>query len=57
MSLLREVPLDENEFQFSDEQILEAVVMTGLAKFANLLSLGLGAVPDFEPRTNALPRE
>jgi uncharacterized peroxidase-related enzyme len=35
---------------FTDEQILEAVVMTGFAKFANLLSLGLGAHPDFEPR-------
>jgi len=35
---------------FTDPQILEAVVVTALAKFANLLSHGLGAVPDFEPK-------
>jgi uncharacterized peroxidase-related enzyme len=35
---------------FSDPQILEAIVVTALAKFANLLSHGLGAIPDFEPK-------
>jgi uncharacterized peroxidase-related enzyme len=39
-------------YGFSDEQILEAIVLVGLAKFANLLSLGLGAGADFEPRIN-----
>ncbi len=44
-------------YGFNDEQILEAVVITALAKFANLLSLGLGAEPDFEPRVSPQPRE
>ncbi|HEU4402685.1 MAG TPA: peroxidase-related enzyme [Candidatus Polarisedimenticolia bacterium] len=34
---------------FGDEQILEAVLMTGLAKFLCTLSTGLGVVPEFEP--------
>lgn len=34
-------------YGFSDEQILEAVVMVGLAKFANFIAFGLGTVPDF----------
>lgn len=34
-------------FGFSDPQILEAVVMTGLANFANTVSFGLGTLPDF----------
>jgi uncharacterized peroxidase-related enzyme len=42
-------------YGFTDEQILEAVVTVGLAKFANLLSFGFGAVPDFEPNLAALP--
>lgn len=33
---------------FTDEQILEAVLMVGLAKFANCIAFGLGTVPDFE---------
>ena len=40
----------------TDEQIVEAVVMTGLTNFLNTLQLGIGAVPDFEPRI-ALPVE
>jgi RNA polymerase sigma-70 factor (ECF subfamily) len=40
----------------TDEQILEAVVMTGLTNFLNTLQFGIGAVPDFEPRI-ALPVE
>jgi RNA polymerase sigma-70 factor (ECF subfamily) len=39
---------------FSDGQILEAVVMTGLTKFLNTVQFGIGAPPDFEPRI-ALP--
>ena len=31
-----------------DDQILEAVLMVGLAKFANYVAYGLGTVPDFE---------
>jgi uncharacterized peroxidase-related enzyme len=44
-------------YGFGDEQILEAVLVTGLARFANLVSAGLGAEADFEPNTAALPRE
>lgn len=35
-------------FGFSDQQILETVIMTGLAQFANTVSFGLGTLPDFE---------
>lgn len=35
-------------YGFSDEQILETVVMVGVAKFANFISFGLGTVPDFD---------
>ncbi len=35
-------------FGFSDQQILEAIVMTGVAQFANTVSFGLGTLPDFE---------
>src|SRR5712691_13321512 len=34
-------------YGFSDEQILETVVIVGLAKFANFIAFGLGTVPDF----------
>jgi uncharacterized peroxidase-related enzyme len=44
-------------YGFSDEQILEAVVVTGLARFANLVSAGLGAETDFEPNLSALRQE
>ena len=33
-----------------DEEILEAIVMTALTIFLNTLQMGLGTVPDFEPR-------
>jgi uncharacterized peroxidase-related enzyme len=43
-------------YGFTDEQILEAILMVGLAKWANLVSLGLGAEPDFEvPKGIPLP--
>jgi uncharacterized peroxidase-related enzyme len=35
-------------FGFSDQQILEAIVMVGIAQFANVLAYGLGTVPDFD---------
>jgi RNA polymerase sigma-70 factor (ECF subfamily) len=35
---------------YSDEQILEAIVMTALTSFLNTVQFGIGAVPDFEPR-------
>ena len=35
---------------FSEEQILEAIVMTSLTCFLNTLQMGLGTVPDLQPR-------
>lgn len=35
-------------YGYTDEQILETVVIVGLAKFANTLGFGLGTVPDFD---------
>ncbi len=35
---------------FTEEQVLEAVVMTSLTNFLNTLQIGLGAPPDFAPR-------
>jgi RNA polymerase sigma-70 factor (ECF subfamily) len=35
---------------FSDEQILEAVLMVGLTQFLNCVQMGLGTEPDFKPR-------
>ncbi len=35
-------------FGFTDRHIHEAIVMTGLAQFANTVSFGLGTLPDFE---------
>lgn len=43
-------------YGYGEEQILEAVLMVGLAKFANFVSLGLGTVPDFEPPKLVLER-
>jgi len=37
-------------FGYSDQQIMETVVVVGLAKFANCVAFGLGTVPDFEAR-------
>ena len=36
------------KFGFTDQQIMEAVVVVGFAKFANTVSSGLGTVPDFD---------
>lgn len=35
-------------YGYNDDQILEIVVIVGLAKFANFVSFGLGTVPDFD---------
>jgi len=35
-------------YGFSDQQIMEAVVVVGFAKFANYIAFGLGTLPDFE---------
>jgi uncharacterized peroxidase-related enzyme len=40
-------------YGFSDQQILEAILMVGVAHFANVVSFGLGTLPDFEPVTLA----
>ena len=34
-------------YGFSEQQILEAIVIVGFAKFANVVAFGLGTVPDF----------
>ena len=36
-------------YGFDDPQILETILMVGLAQFANVVSFGLGTVPDFDP--------
>jgi RNA polymerase sigma-70 factor (ECF subfamily) len=35
---------------FNDEQILEAVLMTGVTNLLNAVQMGLGVEPDFKPR-------
>jgi uncharacterized peroxidase-related enzyme len=35
-------------YGYTDQQILEAVVLVGLAKFSNFVAFGLGTVPDFD---------
>ena len=40
-------------YGFTDQQILETILMVGIAQFANVVSFGLGTVPDFEPVTLA----
>ena len=43
-------------YGYSDEQIMEAVLMVGLAKFTNFVAFGLGTAPDFDPSTAILAR-
>jgi uncharacterized peroxidase-related enzyme len=41
-------------YGFSEQQILEAILVVGWAKFANIVAFGLGTVPDFHnARINA----
>ena len=42
---------------FSDEQILEAVLMAGLTCLLNTIQFGLGTEPDFRPRLNISAKE
>src|SRR4051794_16046473 len=44
-------------YGYDDRQILEAVVMVGLAKFANYVAFGLGAFPDFDPSKIGLQQD
>ena len=37
-------------YGFSEQQIMEAVLLVGWAKFANTVAFGLGTVPDFHNR-------
>ena len=41
---------------FRDEQILETVLMVGLAKFSNFVAFGLGTVPDFDSSSIVLEK-
>jgi uncharacterized peroxidase-related enzyme len=41
---------DLKTYGFNDQQILEAVMCVGLAKFANFVGFGLGTVPDYQVR-------
>ena len=41
---------DLRAFGFSDQEILEAVMCVGLAKFANYVGFGLGTIPDYQLR-------
>ncbi len=45
------------ESHFTDEQILEAVLMVGLTQFLNTLQVGLGTEPDFKPRATVPLKE
>lgn len=40
-------------YGYSDEQIMEAVIVVGFAKFANYIAFGLGTLPDFD--TSKIP--
>lgn len=42
---------------FTELQIVEAVVVSGLANFLNTLQAGVGAVPDFPPRKVFTPKD
>jgi uncharacterized peroxidase-related enzyme len=41
---------DLKTYGFNDQQILEAVMCVGLAKWANFIGFGLGTVPDYKVR-------
>ncbi len=40
-------------FGYTDQQIMETVVVVGFAKFANYIAFGLGTLPDFD--TSKIP--
>jgi uncharacterized peroxidase-related enzyme len=35
-------------YDFTDQQILETILMVGISQYANVVSFGLGTVPDFD---------
>ena len=41
-------------YGYTDQQIMEAVLTVGLAKFANFVAFGLGTSPDFDPSKTIL---
>ena len=41
-------------YGYTGQQIMEAVLTVGIAKFANFVAIGLGASPDFEPSGKVL---
>jgi len=41
-------------YGYNDQQIMESVLMVGLANFANFVSFGLGTSPDFDPSKELL---
>jgi uncharacterized peroxidase-related enzyme len=43
---------DLKTYGFTDQQILEAVMCVGLAKWANYIGFGLGTVPDYQIRVD-----
>jgi uncharacterized peroxidase-related enzyme len=43
---------DLKTYGFNDQQILEAVMCVGLAKWANFIGFGLGTVPDYQVRVD-----
>jgi uncharacterized peroxidase-related enzyme len=43
-------------YGFSDAEILETIVVVGVAQFANSVSFGLGTLPDFETSKVVFPR-
>ena len=45
---------DLRRYGYSDQEIMETVVVVGFAKFANFVAFGLGAVPDFSSAKIAL---
>lgn len=42
-------------FGYSEDEIMEAVLVVGVARFTNVVSLGLGLVPDFDNPALAIP--
>jgi uncharacterized peroxidase-related enzyme len=41
-------------YGYNDQQIMEAVIAVGFARFANFVAFGLGTSPDFEPSKTIL---
>jgi len=41
-------------YGYTGQQIMEAVLTVGLAKFANSVAFGLGTAPDFDPSKTIL---